>query len=41
MGQWNVQIINQNNNEVLESRNFTFEKELDIEQIKQTAESMN
>lgn len=41
MGQWNVQIINQNNNEVLESRNFTFEKELDIEQIKQTAEIMN
>ena len=41
MGQWNVQIINQNNNEVLESRNFTFEKELNIEQIKQTAEIMN
>ena len=41
MGQWNVQIVNQNNNEVLESRNFTFEKELDIEQIKQTAEIMN
>ena len=41
MGQWNVQIINQNNNEVLESRNFIFEKELDIEQIKQTAEIMN
>lgn len=41
MGQWNVQIINQNNNEVLESRNFTFEKEMNIEQIKQTAEIMN
>ena len=41
MGQWNVQIINRNNNEILESRNFTFEKELDIEQIKQTAEIMN
>jgi len=41
MGEWNIQIINKNNNEVLESRNFTFEKELDIEQIKQTAEIMN
>ncbi len=41
MGKWNVQIVNQNNSQVLESRNFTFEKELDIEQIKQTAEIVN
>tara|TARA_B110000263_G_C15278524_1_gene497094 strand:- start:290 stop:1192 length:903 start_codon:yes stop_codon:yes gene_type:complete len=39
MGQWNIQIIN--NNEILETRNFTFKKDLDIDEIKQTAEIIN
>jgi hypothetical protein len=39
MGKWNIQIIN--NNEILETRNFIFKKDFDIDEIKQTAEIIN
>tara|TARA_Y100001970_G_C14026024_1_gene746064 strand:+ start:72 stop:836 length:765 start_codon:yes stop_codon:yes gene_type:complete len=38
MGLWNVEIYNKKNQEVIESRNFKFYKNLELEEVKQTAE---
>ena len=41
IGQWNIQIVDKNNNNILETRKFTFNKELNIDEVKQTAEFIN
>lgn len=41
MGQWNIEIINTANNQILETRNFTFNRELEIDEIRQTADMIN
>ena len=41
IGNWNVKIINLDNEEVLETRSFIFNKEFNLDEIKQTAEIMN
>lgn len=41
IGNWSVKIINLENEEILETRSFTFNKEFSVDEIKQTAEVMN
>tara|TARA_Y100001970_G_scaffold218040_1_gene267275 strand:- start:2898 stop:3671 length:774 start_codon:yes stop_codon:yes gene_type:complete len=41
MGQWNIEIINTINNQVLETRHFVFNKELEADEIRQTADIIN
>ncbi len=40
-GEWNVEIINLENKEILESRNFKFKQTVIIDNIEQTAELIN